>query len=265
MVASVANNRQVTYFIQSVRGGPIKIGWSSVDVRARLSSLQTGNPEELRVLGTVKDSELQMHGQFAQYRIRGEWFACGPSLALFIKERFGIEVQADPTLPWLRPAPKGHEPAFPLEKIFDVAASRVWPFKLMGQDAAQEWAEEFADKNRDDCLWAEGDAAGDDVCDCEGCLIDRGMAALFDADDFLGLAHIQRIDGILAVLRRPRTKDRARQSLEAIARAGWAMDDAGVHFDARFMPDYGSAIQVNVPRVMWAHMPVDDRPEEPEL
>lgn len=61
--------------------GPIKIG-HAVNVKARLSSLQTGNWEPLSILHSVTVPwtvapaiEGLVHGQFEERRVRGEWFA----------------------------------------------------------------------------------------------------------------------------------------------------------------------------------------------
>ena len=65
------------YFIQQSDGGPIKIG-TAKDPEQRLAALQTGNPQELRLLGSVLGSravELGLHELFRAYRLNGEWFA----------------------------------------------------------------------------------------------------------------------------------------------------------------------------------------------
>ena len=66
------------YFIQSSRGGPIKIGWTSASVEDRLRSLQTSAPDKLVVLATAAGSRLdekELHRELSSYRMRGEWFA----------------------------------------------------------------------------------------------------------------------------------------------------------------------------------------------
>jgi hypothetical protein len=68
--------RQFLYFIQAGEEGPIKIGIAS-NVTKRLSMLQIGNAEELRVLALLEchpSVEDLLHGRFAEGRIRGEWF-----------------------------------------------------------------------------------------------------------------------------------------------------------------------------------------------
>lgn len=73
-----------TYFIQAVRGGPVKIGKSSTrdGVRRRLTTIQTGNPEPLRVTHMLAgDREAELHRRFYGARLVGEWFVAVPELA----------------------------------------------------------------------------------------------------------------------------------------------------------------------------------------
>jgi hypothetical protein len=78
----------VVYFIRSGESGPIKIGLSSTSkVEQRVSELQTGSPERLRLLGFVngdRDAEQFLHRCFASLGIGGEWFKPDPSLVSFI-------------------------------------------------------------------------------------------------------------------------------------------------------------------------------------
>jgi hypothetical protein len=68
---------QHVYFIQSIHGGPIKIG-IAMDVASRLSELQIGNPYQLRIIGIIenagKSREANLHAHFAKSRLCGEWF-----------------------------------------------------------------------------------------------------------------------------------------------------------------------------------------------
>lgn len=89
-----------TYFIQSVMGGPIKIG-KSADVLRRLRQFQTGSPFRLRLLLAIPQGEAEekeMHDLFADLRIvdddeegceagGDEWFRPGKKLLAFIDER----------------------------------------------------------------------------------------------------------------------------------------------------------------------------------
>ena len=78
-----------TYFIQSVNGGPIKIGKTD-HLKRRLAEMQTANPFRLRYLlvlpeGTVTEKE--MHGAFEEHRIDGgEWFHPENEILDFIEE-----------------------------------------------------------------------------------------------------------------------------------------------------------------------------------
>lgn len=64
------------YFIQAGKNGPIKIGWTT-SLEERIDALQTGCPFRLRVLAAIegtKQDEAAYHRQFAEHRMRGEWF-----------------------------------------------------------------------------------------------------------------------------------------------------------------------------------------------
>lgn len=65
------------YFIQSVNGGPVKIGIAK-SVSARLAVLQGAQPYALNIIATVPDGgremEKKLHQRFADRRINGEWF-----------------------------------------------------------------------------------------------------------------------------------------------------------------------------------------------
>lgn len=82
---NTAKNRPtpVTYFIQGIDGGPVKIGRSkSGGVEARLKSLQTGSPCRLVVRRVIDgDHEWQLHQRFQHLRLWGEWFAVDAELA----------------------------------------------------------------------------------------------------------------------------------------------------------------------------------------
>lgn len=71
------------YFLQSGKGGPIKIGCAK-DFAKRLRMLQIGNPVELKLLRTLDGGarrEHRLHEQFKECNIRGEWFQPEPILA----------------------------------------------------------------------------------------------------------------------------------------------------------------------------------------
>jgi hypothetical protein len=66
-----------TYAIQSIGGGPVKIGSTAGNPAARLSALQTGNPERLQIIWRMRNSrhERWFHNRYAHARLSGEWFA----------------------------------------------------------------------------------------------------------------------------------------------------------------------------------------------
>lgn len=64
------------YFIQGENGGPIKIGYTK-DLKSRLSSIQTGHPDILKLLACFpanEKDEQKLHKKFDALRLRGEWF-----------------------------------------------------------------------------------------------------------------------------------------------------------------------------------------------
>jgi hypothetical protein len=81
----------VIYFIQAENGGAIKIGFTSKDdVNERVKQLQVGNPYPLRAIAVILKGALgqeqQLHAQFAQFRLCGEWFLPDESLLKFIAD-----------------------------------------------------------------------------------------------------------------------------------------------------------------------------------
>lgn len=74
-----------TYFVQSVNGGPIKIGFTTRKPNERLAALQTGAPVELRIVGLLHGNcEREMHERFKDARLHGEWFMPAKQLVQFI-------------------------------------------------------------------------------------------------------------------------------------------------------------------------------------
>lgn len=75
------------YFVQVGHDGPIKIG-KSVYPWSRLDGIQTGSPDDLRLLLLVSRRAMEpvLHEMFKPWRIRGEWFHPSPELLLFIEE-----------------------------------------------------------------------------------------------------------------------------------------------------------------------------------
>lgn len=75
------------YFLQTVRGGPIKIGLTQ-SISKRIETLQTGCPFPLVCIGVIpngsRDLEKSLHDQFAKDRLHGEWFEDSPELQSYI-------------------------------------------------------------------------------------------------------------------------------------------------------------------------------------
>ena len=64
------------YFIQGECGGAIKIGFSQ-NPKSRLKSIQTGMPDLLKLLAVIPGDEKlekELHNEFNDLRLRGEWF-----------------------------------------------------------------------------------------------------------------------------------------------------------------------------------------------
>lgn len=79
------------YFIRADIGSsayPIKIG-TTHDVKIRLSSLQSGSPYNLSLLGVISGGrvrESEIHSKFNYLKVSGEWFRSHPDLLKFIKD-----------------------------------------------------------------------------------------------------------------------------------------------------------------------------------
>jgi len=71
------------YFIRDTHTGSIKIGHTGGPVQLRIAALQTANPHDLELLGTVSggpDVESALHQRFEAQRLRGEWFSPSETL-----------------------------------------------------------------------------------------------------------------------------------------------------------------------------------------
>lgn len=70
------------YFVQASHGGPVKIGYS-VDPGGRLRELQSGSPYWLVLRHSIEGDrtrENELHRQFKEHRLGGEWFTPCPEL-----------------------------------------------------------------------------------------------------------------------------------------------------------------------------------------
>ena len=77
------------YFIQSERGGPVKIGQTR-DLKIRLMELQISHPYTLKILHVIEGAgpsiEKELHREFAKHRLRGEWFEWSEDLNKLINQ-----------------------------------------------------------------------------------------------------------------------------------------------------------------------------------
>lgn len=82
----IFTGQQHVYFITD--GEYVKIG-ISIEVRGRLSGLQTANARPLLVAGVIpyggQDFEAALHKKFAHLRAKGEWFKIAPELKSYIE------------------------------------------------------------------------------------------------------------------------------------------------------------------------------------
>ncbi len=66
------------YFVRCEQGGEIKIGFTKIEVGVRLSSMQSGCPYDLKVVGIIDPAnrllEAYLLMKFSPWTIRGEWF-----------------------------------------------------------------------------------------------------------------------------------------------------------------------------------------------
>jgi hypothetical protein len=71
----ISSREPLVYFI-SAESDLIKIGYTT-NLSARLRSLRTAHPNELRILLAIpgsRDDERELHRRFAEYRVGREWF-----------------------------------------------------------------------------------------------------------------------------------------------------------------------------------------------
>ena len=75
------------YLVEAVGSGMYKIGVAG-DIRARMKSLSSGCPFQLRLLAVIGDesrlSEHREHKRYAEYRTHGEWFQLPPNVVIEI-------------------------------------------------------------------------------------------------------------------------------------------------------------------------------------
>jgi hypothetical protein len=77
------------YFITTAEAERVKIGYTKNNPQARLRDLQVGSPVKLCIIATQRGScslERELHGEFDQYRLHGEWFELASPIAQRIAE-----------------------------------------------------------------------------------------------------------------------------------------------------------------------------------
>lgn len=89
----------LVYFIQSVNGGPVKIGFvhRASALKTRVVDLQIASPYPLQVVKTVpgdRHVEWQMHERFERWRLSGEWFLPAKEIEAFCGRGLGRRGEA---------------------------------------------------------------------------------------------------------------------------------------------------------------------------
>lgn len=129
---------QYVYFARAGSDGPVKIGRSK-DIRTRISSLQTGCPDKLAILGSIESVdaetlESEMHRKFDEFRIgRSEWFRWSKDIS---DEIANIGIHRDSTATSVDtaansqsddrdPTPRPADPWEALTTIVELIAERV--------------------------------------------------------------------------------------------------------------------------------------------
>lgn len=79
----------VTYFVGTIEGPRrIKIGWTAVRLRTRMSKLQGESGVRIELLGYLKGNrEAEMHARFKAFNEYGEWHSPAQELLQFIEQQ----------------------------------------------------------------------------------------------------------------------------------------------------------------------------------
>ena len=81
------------YFVENTINNHIKIGYTK-DIKARLYQLSRENKDELKLLKCIRGGiklEKQLHADFSDARVAGEWFKNTPELTLYIARQTPLE------------------------------------------------------------------------------------------------------------------------------------------------------------------------------
>lgn len=89
--------RGVVYFLHAPHSLAIKIGFTS-QIDYRLSSLQTGSPEPLQLLGTLPANmglEKALHKELEDVHMRGEWFCVCHPVRELVRYLINVEIPGE--------------------------------------------------------------------------------------------------------------------------------------------------------------------------
>jgi len=104
---------QVFVYVIQAASGLVKIGVSH-DPERRLSTLQTGHPDELRLLGFVSGGrplEAHLHRMLKAHRVRGEWFRPAPRVVEVVRLLCSLgERQSRERMLWVAAVLRGEAP-----------------------------------------------------------------------------------------------------------------------------------------------------------
>lgn len=78
------------YFLQVGHDGPIKIGYTKVNVEYRVRAIQKGSPHILRWIGAfpgTRDDEKNAHRLLENSSLRGEWFYPTKEVLAFVQQQ----------------------------------------------------------------------------------------------------------------------------------------------------------------------------------
>jgi len=90
------HEKTLIYFVQGESTKLIKIGKTNSSIEERVSSLQTGSPDILNVIGITFEpynSESNLHAKFNLFRKHGEWFSPEDKITLFVQNNCFKKIQ----------------------------------------------------------------------------------------------------------------------------------------------------------------------------
>ena len=222
-----------TYFVQSVDGGPIKIGFTEGEPSVRLSGLQTGSPVKLQIIGLLYGNrEREMHERFKEFRVHREWFEPKKPLLEFIKTECTSSM-----------IPKTN-------------ANLVFKNKGFCEKSIHEFL--FTDKSRftDDllacydweCINEDEEDADDEEHDEYSVILNMGLIASEGTlVDFIGVTHQKEGGGWIGFHCNPCNSHVRRNALEDLAHWAFEMDFlTGDWFLFAIVPQGGSLIGINL-------------------